>query len=170
MKLTYNVVPEHALPNLYAILKAERTLWAIWPEHGESCTEEEFCAAMSVHDVLVLAGNIDGDPAGVLTLRPFCSDRTLCGEVGLMALRKYFPVAAPLCRSALIWCYDNLELRSMVGRVACQHHHILSMLGQVGFSRAALIPGLCWHERKQQFVDGWLVTATRQTVERSMAS
>ena len=168
MTLTYQVMQPADLPMLYAVLHAERTLWAIWPEHGDDCTEEQFCSAMGAEDMLVLGGYIDGDLAGVLTLRPFCSDRTLCGEVGLTALRKYFPVAAPLCRSALLWCYDNLELRTMVGRVACPNRHILRMLGQVGFSRAALIPGLCWYGRKQQFVDGWLVTATRRSVERSM--
>lgn len=169
MKLTYNVVPEYALPAIYAVLKAENTLWAIWPEHGDECTEEEFCTAMGAPDVLVLAGNIDGDPAGVLTLRPFCSDLTQCGEVGLMALRKYFSLAAPLCRSALLWCFDNMDLRSMVGRVAVPNRHVLAMLGQVGFSKAAKIPGLMWYGRKKDFVDGWLVTATRETVERSMA-
>lgn len=168
MTYSYAVMQPEDLPMLYAVFKAERTLWALWPEHGDSCTEEDFCTAMGAADVLVLAGHIDGDLAGVLTLRPFCSDRTRCGEVGLIALRKYFSAAAPLCRSALLWCYDNLELSSMAGRVASPNRHVLAMLEQVGFRRAVLLPGLMWYECKQQFVSGWLVTATRASVERSM--
>ena len=162
------VVHPSELPMLYTAMEAENILWALWPEHGMTCTEEEFCAAMGREDMLVLLGRIDGDAAGVLTLTPFCSDRTQCGEVGLAARRKYFPAAAPLCRSALMWCFDNMDLRSMVGRVACPNRHILAMLEQVGFSKAVKLEGLMWYERQQKFVDGWLVTATRESVERSM--
>lgn len=166
--IDFRVVRNSELPMLYAAMEAENILWAMWPEHGMTCTEEEFCAAMGREDVLVLLGRVDGDAAGVLTLTPFCSDRTRCGEVGLCGRRKYFSMAAMLCRSALLWCYDNLELRSMVGRVPCPNRHILRMLEAVGFSRAAKLEGLVWYERQQKFVDGWLVTATRESIERSM--
>ena len=166
MEMAYELMTETDVRLLYACLQAEGILWALVPDVPE-ISEEQFVADMMRDDVYPLAGYVDGELAGCLTLRPFDGRNTNCAEVGVTARRKFFRVAAPLCRGALIHAADVLQPSSFIGRVAEPNHHILRMLSSVGFEKLRRIPGLVYYGRKQRYVDGWLVLATPETVRTS---
>ena len=165
MDMTYRIlVDEDDYRSLYARLRAENLLWAFWPDvdPGDwSC--DRMARMLSRPDELVVAGYADGTLAGLMLVWPF-SARSNCAEVGLTAFRGFFPVAAGLCRGALLFACDELNPASFVGRVPAPSRHILRMLGQVGFCEIARIPGLCWYTRKQRFVDGVLAMATPDSI------
>ena len=63
----------------------------------------------------------------------------------------------------------RMDCESLVGRVAAPNRHALRMAPQVGFHLLGRVPGMCWHGKKQQFVDGVLVLATPDTVKEAEA-
>lgn len=166
MEMTYRLLNEYEVCDLYACLKAEDILWALFPDVPDM-SEDQFLADMQRDDVYALGGFIDGYLAGCLTVRPFDGANTQCAEVGVTALRRYFPVAAPLCRGALIKASDDLRPASFIGRVAAPNIHVLRMLSRVGFKKLCRIPGLVYYDRKNQHVDGYLVLATPESVRLS---
>jgi len=172
MDTTYRVIrPEDrkTLQYIYERLQAEDLLWTVYPEvDPEEWSLDKF---LRIHTapLHVLAGYVDGEMAGVMLSWPFresWKNRVL--EIGLTAFRKHFRIATPLCRGALLWACDSLQPTSIIGRVACPSHHILRLLDSVGFSKLGRIPGLCWFTRKQQWVDGWLVMATPETIKATV--
>lgn len=165
MRRTYRrLAREEDLLSLYARLRGEDLLWAVKPEvEAREWTEEVFLQLFRRPDVWVLEGSIDGEPAGAMTLRP-AEPRSLCGEIGLTAFRPFFRQAVPLCLGALLLACEELAVASFLGRVPAPNRHILAMLDRVGFHELGRVPGLCWHSRKQAFVDGVLVLATPESV------
>lgn len=150
---------------IYERLKADDLFWCLTPDRAH-WGREEWLEMYSRDYVLVLAGYVDGKLAGFATLFPYRM-ATQCGEVGLCAFRGHFREAAPLCRAALLWVYSHIDVVTLIGHVPVPNRHILRMLEQVGFGRQCLIPKLMWYERKQKFVDGWLVMASKDSVAKS---
>ena len=166
MERSYRILTELAdFERVFQRLEREGLFWASdceWesPERARwlrSCTRE---------DVLMLEGLVDGEPAGVLKLSPFMA-RTRCGEIGVAAYRDFFRHAAWLARGACLWCFERLHCASLVGRVAAPNRHALRMAPRVGFRVLGRVPGMCWHGKKQQFVDGVLVLATPESVREA---
>ena len=152
---------------LYDALRRDNTLWALWPDvDADEWTPDALGAMLSRDDVLTVRGEIDGAPAGVMTMHPVMR-RTLTAEIGVAAFRPYFPYAAALCRGALLWACGRIKPASFLGKVAAPNRHALRLLGQVGFSELGRVPGLCWYTRKQRFVDGVLVMATPESIKNA---
>lgn len=170
MEMTYKVLLHEAdYRAIYEAMREDDTLWSAWPDiDPDEWTPEIVVRLMSRPDVLVLGGAIDGVPAGFMTLHPV-TQRTLTAEIGVAAFRPFFRQAAALCRGALLWACDNLELSSFLGKVAAPNRHVLAMLGQVGFYELGRVPGLFWYTRKQRFVDGVLVMATPESIRKISA-
>lgn len=165
MEMTYKVLLHEAdYRAIYKIMRQDGTLCTAWPDiDPDEWTPEIMVRFMSRPDVLVLGGAVDGVPAGFMTLHAV-GQRTMTAEIGVAAFRPFFRQAAALCRGALLWACDNLELASFLGKVAAPNRHVLAMLGQVGFQELGRVPGLCWYTRKQRFVDGVLVMATPESI------
>lgn len=166
--MTYSLLLHAAqYREIYARMRAERLLWAAWPDvaAGE-WTPEDFCRRLGRKDMYVLGGYIDGELAGVLLLWPV-AQRTLCAEVGLTAFRRYFGQARELCRGALLHACRQLDLSAIIGRVAAPNRHILRMLGGLGFAELGRVPGMIWYAALQKFVDGVLVMATPSSIINS---
>jgi RimJ/RimL family protein N-acetyltransferase len=150
---------------IYERLKADDLFWCLTPDRAH-WERDEWLAMYDRDHVLVLAGYVDGRLAGFATLFPYRL-ATQVGEIGLCAFRGHFHEAAPLCREALLWVFSNIDVVTLVGHVPAPNHHILRMLERVGFGRQCLIPKLMWYERKHDFVDGWLVMASKDSVQKS---
>jgi len=169
---TYRVIQpddRQTLENIYERLRAENLLWTVYPEMDPEQWSFEYFLSFHQTPVHTLAGYIDGEMAGVQFLWPFRdSYRTQCAEIGLTAFRPYFAHAVPLCRGALLWACENLEPASIIGRVAAPAHHIMRLLGCLGFQPLGLIPGLLWYTRRQRHVDGWLVMATPESIKATV--
>lgn len=170
MEMTYKVLLHEAdYRAIYEAMREDDTLWSAWPDiDPDEWTPEIVVRLMSRPDVLVLGGAIDGLPAGFMTLQAV-SRRSMTAEIGVAAFRPFFRQAAALCRGALLWACDNLELSSFLGKVAAPNRHVLAMLGQVGFRELGRVPGLFWYTRKQRFVDGVLVMATPESIRKISA-
>lgn len=164
-QISYRVLTGDELDDAYARLAEQDLMWALFPEMESIslCQWREIMAG----PVLILGGFIGGRSAGYLSVRPFMG-RTLCGEVGVTALRPWFSRAARLSRGAFLWAFRHLDCVSLVGRVAAPNRHILRMAPEVGFRELGRIPGMCWHARKRKFVDGVLLLATPESVRESM--
>lgn len=157
------------LTAMYRRLKEERLLWAIWSDVDEDeWTESQFVRFMTRQDTLVLGGYIDGELAGVMTLRP-AEPKSQTGFIGLTAFRKFFKQAVPLCMGGLLWACDTQDMVSVLGRVAAPNRHILRLLASLGFKEIGRVPGLTWYTRKQAFVDGVLVLATVDSIRAAAA-
>lgn len=169
MEMTYKVLLHEAdYRAIYTVMLEDDTLWAAWPDiDRDEWSPEVLVRFMSRPDVLVLGGDVDGVPAGFMTLHPV-TPRTMTAEIGVAAFRPFFGQAAALCRGALLWACENLELTSFLGKVAAPNRHVLAMLGQVGFRELGRVPGLFWYSRKQRFVDGVLVMATPESIQKTM--
>lgn len=164
--MTYRILVDEAdLAPLFDKLKEEDLFWCLTPEKAH-WSREAWLKAYTDPRVLVLAGYVGGELAGFMTVWPY-RPVTRCAEVGLCAFRRHFRQAARLCAGALVWAFDNLDARTLLGHVPAPNRHILRMLDAVGFSRLCLIPGLTFYERKGTFVDGWLVGADRASVEKA---
>lgn len=166
MSMTYKVLTEAVeFSLLFDRLEAEGLHWAVTPDRA-SWQKRQWLDAYMADGVLVLAGYIDGRLAGFMTVFPYrFHAATLCAEIGLCAFRDYARQAVPLCLGALEWAFDHLDVKTLVGHVPGCNHHVLRMLEAVGFHRECLLPGLLWHDRKARFVDGWLVTADRLSIQ-----
>ena len=166
MERSYRILTELAdFERVFQRLEQDGLFWALdcewespeWARWLRSCIRE---------DVLMLEGLVDGEPAGLLKLSPFMA-RTRCGEIGVAAYRDFFRHAAWLARGACLWCFERMDCESLVGRVAVPNRHALRMAPQVGFRVLGRVPGMCWHGKKQQFVDGVLVLATPESVREA---
>ena len=169
MEMAYTVLLHKSQYHaLYDRLREENLLWAVWPDvDAGDWTPDVFINLLSRPDTLVLGGAIDGAPAGVMTLRPVTA-RSLTAEIGLTAFRHYFARAEDLCRGALLWACEHLDVASFLGRVAIPNRHILRMLSCLGFRELGRVPGMCWYTRKQKCVDGALVLATPDSIRATI--
>lgn len=133
MEMTYKVLLHEAdYRAIYENMRQDGTLWTAWPDiDPDEWTPEIVVRLMSRPDVLVLGGAVDGVPAGFMTLQAV-SRRSMTAEIGVAAFRPFFRQAAALCRGALLWACDNLELSSFLGKVAAPNRHVLAMLGRWG--------------------------------------
>lgn len=157
------------LAGIYRRLREEKLLWAVWSDiDEEEWTENLFVRMLTREDMLVLGGYIDGELAGVMTLRP-AEPKSLTGNIGLTAFRKFFRQAVPLCMGGLLWACDTQDMKSVIGRVAAPNRHILRLLESLGFKEIGRVPGLTWYTRKQAFVDGVLVLATVDSIRTAAA-
>lgn len=166
MVMTYRqLVRPEQYAEVYQRLADEDLLWAIWWDvDPDQWSVELFVHMMDRADRYVLAGYIDGQFAGLMTLLGL--PRSRCAEIGLTALRPYFRQAAPLCLGALKLACETLDVASFLGRVPEPNRHILRMLGAVGFHEIGRVPGMCWYTRKQAFVPGVLVMATPSSINQ----
>ncbi len=167
-KMTYSLlIHERQYREIYARMRAERLLWAAWPDMAEAeWTAEEFCRRLGREEMYVLGGYIDDEPAGVLLLWPVAG-RSLCAEVGLTAFRRHFRQARELARGALLHASGELSLSAIIGRVAAPNRHILRLLGSLGFAELGRVPGMIWYAAREHFVDGVLVMATPESIHNS---
>lgn len=170
MSMTYKVIINAGeLAEIYRRLKEEKLLWAVWSDiDDEEWTESLFVKFLSRDDTLVLGGYIDGELAGVMTMRP-AEMKSLTANIGLTAFRKFFKQAVPLCMGALLWACDTQDMKSILGRVAAPNRHILRLLSSLGFKEIGRVPGMTWYTRKQAFVDGVLVLATVESIRAAAA-
>ena len=166
MERSYRILTELAdFERVFQRLEQDGLFWALDCE-WESPERARWLRSCAREDVLMLEGLVDGEPAGLLKLSPFMA-RTRCGEIGVAAYRDFFRHAAWLARGACLWCFERMDCESLVGRVAAPNRHALRMAPQVGFRVLGRVPGMCWHGKKQQFVDGVLVLATPESVREA---
>lgn len=166
MERSYRILTELAdFERVFQRLEREGLFWASDCE-WESPERARWLRSCAREDVLMLEGLVDGEPAGLLKLSPFMA-RTRCGEIGVAAYRDFFRHAAWLARGACLWCFERMDCASLVGRVAAPNRHALFMAPKVGFRVLGRVPGMCWHGKKQQFVDGVLVLATPESVREA---
>lgn len=171
MEYSYKIVQdpfEHA--EIYRRLKEEDLLWCLYSEIEPEDWSEDLYIKMHNSSTMreTWAGYIDGELAGVAYIQPFCGSlRSCCAEIGLTGFRKFFKQAARLARGALLTICERHgdNIRSIVGRVPAPNHHILRMLGMLGFQIQCKIPGLFWFTRKRQIVDGFFVMAQPQDIK-----
>lgn len=165
MEMTYKVLTDHQeFSDLFDKVQAENLFWCLTPERAH-WEKDDWMRAYMADGVLVLAGYLDGELAGFMTVFPYRFHKaTLCAEIGLCSFRAYVKRAVPLCLGALRWAFDNLDVKTLVGHVPDCNHHVMRMLESVGFHRQCLLPGMIWYDRKARFVDGWFVKADRLSV------
>ena len=166
MEMTYKqLIRPEQYAAVYRHLADEDLLWALfWDVDPDQWSVDFFVRMMDRDDRYVLAGYIDGEFAGLMTLLGL--PRSRCAEIGLTALRPYFRQAVPLCLGALRLACDKLDVASFYGVVPAPNRHILRMLGAVGFHEMGRVPGMCWYTRKQAFVPGVLVMATPSSIDQ----
>ena len=167
MAMTYKqLIRPEQYAAVYRYLADEDLLWVLfWDVDPDQWSVDLFVRMLDREDRYVLAGYIDGQFAGLMTLMPTLP-RSRCVEIGLTALRPYFRQAAPLCLGALKLACETLDVASFLGRVPAPNRHILHMLGAVGFREIGRVPGMCWYTRKQEFVPGVLVMATPSSIDQ----
>ena len=158
---------EEQYAQIYRRMNEEGLLWAAYPEiDAEEWSEEGYIRMMARDDVLCLAGYIDNEIGGVMTLYPAVS-KTRTAVIGLTAFRDYFRQAVPLCMGALLWACATQDIESILGRVAAPNRHILRLLNSLGFEEKLRVPGMTWYTKKQKFVDGVIVMATPDTIREA---
>lgn len=165
MAMTYKVlIDEQEFSALFDRLQAENLFWCLTPDRMH-WGKDAWLKTYMADGVMVLAGYIDGELAGFMTVFPYrFHAATLCAEIGLCSFRDYVRQAVPLCLGALTWAFGHLDVKTLVGHVPDCNHHVMRMLEAVGFRKQCLLPGLIWYDRKARFVDGWFVTADRLSV------
>lgn len=62
--------------------------------------------------------------------------------------------AVQIGKATMQWLYELGWLYSVYGLTPCTHRHVFPLLGAIGFKIIGKIPGACWIERKQKYVDG----------------
>ena len=169
LNATYKVlINEAEFLAIYRKLDADGSFWAFWPDvEEEEWTAERFCHFLSRDGLYVLGGYIDGELAGAMLLWPV-APRTLCAEIALTAFKPFYPLATKLCQGALLKVLDELEIASILGRVATPNRHCLRLLGGLGFREVCRVPGLFWYACKRKFVSGALVMATPESIRATI--
>lgn len=163
---TYKVlIHEWQYAEIYRRMLMEDLLWAAWPDMDPAeWNEDTFCQWLSTPSILVIGGYAANELAGVMTLWPV-TRQTLCAEIGVTAFRDYFSIARELCYGALLHGFELTGASSYLGRIVSGHRHILRMFASLGFYELGKVPGLMWHARKKQFVDGVLVCGTPESIK-----
>ena len=153
---------------IYRRMLHDDLLWAAWPDTDDcEWSEDYFCDRLARGNILVIGGYVRDELAGVMTLTAV-AEKTLCAEIGLTAFREHFPIARELCAGALIRGFELTGAKSFIGRIAAPHKHILRMFATLGFEKLGRVPGMIWHSRKGNFVDGILVAATPDSVREKI--
>ena len=159
------LVEEQELTEIFWRMSDENLLWAFFPEfEPEELSEAAALAILGRQEALVLGGYVDGALAGILTLSPL-RYRSRAGEVGVLAFRKYFGDALPLCVGALEWVFRTQAVDALVGYIPVASRQSLRLYTLLGFERLGRIPGMYWYTRKQKFLGAEVVVLTRETVE-----
>lgn len=162
---TYRILTENdEYERVFQQLKADNLFWAFDCEYEEP-DKLYWIERCKRPDMLLLEGLINGEPAGLLKVVPFM-ERTRCGEIGVVSYRDFFSMAAWLARGAFLWCFEHLDCVCLVGRVPLPNRHALRMARKVGFVELGRIEQMCWYSKKQRFVDGVFMKATKETVQK----
>lgn len=162
------LIHAHEFRALYDRFRADGSLWAFWPDVAQDeWTQESFCRFLARDGMYVLGGYIASQLAGVMLLWPVAL-RTQCAEIALSAFRPFYSLATPLCQGALLKVLDELDIASIIGRVAAPNRHCLNLMKGLGFRELGRVPGLYWYARLGKFVSGALVMATPESIKKTI--
>lgn len=114
-----------------------------------------------------LAGFVDEAFAGFMTLRPWSSS-SRCAYIGVAAFRRWYDQAVPLSQNAFAYCYEHLNVSSMIAHVVRTNFHVMRLCRACGFARIGSAPGMYYDAEHDRYESGHILLSTPYLLRAAM--